>query len=200
MLVDQRNSIEIDDFRLSILDKPVEFVCCKDFDCGDDDLNEFFQKDALPHKKELLATTYCLKIKEATDREETPPVAFITYSNDTVKTSKKDKSLKAFVGYLSQNIPVEKHYPFLPAVKIGRLGVRKEFQRYSIGTFMINLTKMLFTTHNRTGCRFITVDAYNEKGVIDFYKKNDFQFLHDDDRKRRTRIMFFDLKRFQPDI
>jgi len=198
MLVPTRNRIEADPFALSILDDPTEFDCCQSFDCGDDDLNDFFQRDALPHKKELLATTYCLKMKEAADGKDSPSVAFITFSNDTVKTSKKDKNLKAFVGYLAENIPVEKHYPFLPAVKIGRLGVRKDFQKHNIGTFLLNLTKVLFTTHNRTGCRFITVDAYNKEKVVKFYKKNDFQFLHDDDSKRQTRIMFFDLKRFRP--
>ncbi|GBR73483.1 hypothetical protein NO1_0858 [Candidatus Termititenax aidoneus] len=28
------------------------------FDCGDPDLNEFFVKDAIPHKKQLIGVTY----------------------------------------------------------------------------------------------------------------------------------------------
>ena len=28
------------------------------FDCGDADLNEFFHKDAIPHKRELIGVTY----------------------------------------------------------------------------------------------------------------------------------------------
>jgi GNAT superfamily N-acetyltransferase len=198
MLTTDRNRIEYGDFVLSVLDDPRDFECCAEFNCGDGDLSDFFQHDALPHKQELLAATYCLRLKIGAEAAPLP-IAFITYSNDTVKTSKNDKNLRAFVGYLSENIPVEKHYPFLPAVKIGRLAVQKNLQKFGIGTYLVNLTKILFTTRNRTGCRFITVDAYNQENVIRFYRKNDFQFLHDNDSKRPTRIMFFDLKRFKPD-
>lgn len=125
MLVSYRNRIEDGDLVLSILDDPSEFECCKMLDCGDDDSNDFFRSDALPHKNELLATTYCLKVKKAAGKKDSPPVAFITFSNDTVRTT-KTKNFKVFQSYLADTIPVEKHYPFLPAVKIGRLAVHIE--------------------------------------------------------------------------
>ncbi len=37
-----------------ILRKQTDFDIINDFDCGDDELNEVFQKDALDYKKELL--------------------------------------------------------------------------------------------------------------------------------------------------
>lgn len=196
MLVSHRNRIEDGDLVLSILDEANDFLCCRELDCGDADLNDFFKSDALPHKNELLTTTYCLRIKEAAGGKDSPPVAFITFSNDTVRTT-KTKNFTMFKGYLSETIPIEKHYPFLPAVKIGRLAVQKEYQGHNFGTYLLNLTKKLFITGNRTGCRFITVDAYKDPKVIRFYKRNDFQFLHDADVGNKTRIMFFDLKRFR---
>ncbi len=197
MLSSYRNKIEYGDFVLYNLRGLEEFKCCQHFDCGDDDLNEFFQCDAEPHKTELLATIYCLKLKKATDGKDSPPLAFISYSNDVIPTA-KTKNFEAFQDYLTNSIPAQKHYPFLPAVKIGRLGVHKEYQGHHIGTYLLNLTKQLFTTNNRTGCRFITVDAYKDHKVTKFYKKNDFQFLNDSDRGKKTRIMYFDLKRYQP--
>ena len=196
MLKSDRNKIEDGDFVLYNLNHHNDFECCQYFDCGDSDLNEFFQCDAEPHKTELLATIYCLKIKEAIDGEDSPPLAFISFSNDAIPTA-KTKNFLGFKNYLTNSIPTQKHYPYLPAVKIGRIGVQKDYQRNHIGTYLINLTKRLFTTNNRTGCRFITVDAYKEPVVTKFYRKNDFQFLHDSDKGKKTRIMFFDLKRFQ---
>jgi len=52
-----------------------------------------------------------------------------------------------------------------------------------------------FHYNNRTGCRFLTVDAYNRDNILKFYTKNDFQFFYDKDKNRKTRAMFFDLKR-----
>ena len=59
------------------------------------------------------------------------------------------------------------------------------------------MVKRFFTTENRTGCRFITVDAYSN--VTDFYRKNGFGFYTDKDREKPRRVMFFDLIRFKSD-
>ena len=32
--------------------------------------------------------------------------------------------------------------------------------------------------YNKTGCRFIVVDAYNKENVLHFYGKNGFKFLY----------------------
>ena len=64
------------------------------------------------------------------------------------------------------------------------------------GSLMIEIVKKIFTTNNRTGCRYLTVDAYNSPRVISFYQQNDFDFLHNKDADDDTRIMFFDLKRY----
>ena len=68
----------------------------------------------------------------------------------------------------------------------------KIFHRMGIGSYLIWALKMLFLTDNRTGCRFITVDAYNKSAVTEFYEKNDFEFLTEDDKKEKTRSMYSD--------
>ena len=178
-----RNSFESDGWLLTQI---CNYNDIGSFDCGDDDLNEYFKKDAVIHKNELLSKTYIFK--EATV-ENNFPVALVDLCNDSVRREKFKKSpeLKAFYK--------EKHYPSYPAVKITRLGVHKYFQHNNIGSFVTNMIKQLFLTDNRTGCRFLTVDAYNRNSIPAFYMRNDFQFFYDKDKNKNTRAMFFDLKR-----
>lgn len=52
----------------------------------------------------------------------------------------------------------------------------------------------MFTHGNRTGCRFITVDAYHD--AVGFYLKCGFDFISEKDQNEITRSMYYDLKRF----
>lgn len=53
--------------------------------------------------------------------------------------------------------------------------------------------KYWFSNENKTGCRYLLVDAYNDGEGTEFYSKNGFSFLTRDDEVDDTRIMFFDL-------
>ena len=86
MRLQKRNSIEYEGW----IAEKLEFEDYSEiggFDCGDDDLNEFFQRDALEHKKQLLAETYSLK--KATNGEESPSVAFISFHNDAIQLTEE---------------------------------------------------------------------------------------------------------------
>lgn len=60
-------------------------------------------------------------------------------------------------------------------------------------------------SNNKTGCRFVVVDSYNEEGPINYYTRNDFVPLFStEDQERaytgfpegialKTRLMYFDL-------
>ena len=52
----------------------------------------------------------------------------------------------------------------------------------------------MFTHGNRTGCRFITVDAYHD--AVGFYLKCGFDFISEKDQNEMTRSMYYDLKAF----
>lgn len=188
MLSRGRNKIRIGNWQFKKLDI-ADYEKCKNFDCDDDDLNDFFRRDALDHKKELLTETYSLSLvrKEQDKDLSSISIALISFCNDAIIFPDEDR--KKF-------LPDKKsHYKSLPSVKIARLGVDCNVQRSKLGTFLVMLSKTLFMKNNRTGCRFITVDAYNKEKTINFYQKNGFRFLHDKDREKRTRIMYFDLKR-----
>ena len=185
MLSWDRNKIETKDWEFAQVTTFSEF---KDFDCSDVDLNDFIHNDAAQHKEELIAETYSFKFIDKRGKK-TAPVSFISLSND---------SLRLKTNRQKRIIPNKLRYPQFPAVKVARLGVHKDLQGKTIGALLLELTKELFLTNNRTGCRFLTVEAYNKKRVTNFYKRNDFQFLHDNDKNDKTRIIFYDLKRFKP--
>jgi len=159
----------------------------RSFECTDRDLNDFLFDDALNYHNELMGVTYLL-----VDDSADTIVAYYTLFND--KITRNDEERRRWYK-LSSFIPgpkIRKHYP---AVKIGRLAVNTNYQRQNIGTEIITFLKVLFTSGNRTGCRFITVDAY--RAALDFYSdKCGFSYLTDSDENDATRLMYFDLKKF----
>ncbi len=165
-----------------ILRKVESNTICASFDCGDSDLNEYFQVDAIQYKEELLTQTYYLY-------ESTHPdlvLALLDFCNDSIRLEKYKHVI---------DIDENKQHQSLPAVKLTRFGVQRGFQGKNIGTHALNMVKKLFMTDNRTGCRLITVDAYNNPRVIKFYGKNEFKPFNDKDKNKATRALFFDLKR-----
>jgi GNAT superfamily N-acetyltransferase len=165
-----------------------DFTDFHSFDCNDEDLNDFVWNDAKRHKDLLIAETYAFKFVDDQGLA-TAPVAFASLSNDLIPLPSDLKDDYGLGGFLYKNFP---------AVKIGRLAVHKDLQDENIGTDILNILKVLFITNNRTGCRFITVNAINRPRTLNFYLKNDFQFLDEEKhRNKATQFMFYDLLRFK---
>jgi GNAT superfamily N-acetyltransferase len=162
--------------------KPDEPRPC--FDCGDSDLNDYFLVDSVKACKDLVAVTYVL-------REGDKVIAYYCVSNDAIRSDLS--SVTAFKKLQKHIIHPEKRYSSLPAVKIGRLGVSKDYARQNIGSQLMSAIKYDFINGNKTGCRFIIVDAYKDPRVINFYEKNGFKFLSGKDEKKDTRLMVYDL-------
>jgi len=160
----------------------------KPFDCGHSELNGFLFENALEHTKELLAVTYLFEDEEST-------IAYFSVANDSIRIS--DAPSKGwFRRKILKSLPHEKRikYSSYPAVKVGRFGVNEKYRRHGIGTELMDWIKGYFLEKNKTGCRFITVDAYEES--LGFYEKNGFDYLTDADKGDETRLMHFDLIRF----
>lgn len=65
-----------------------------------------------------------------------------------------------------------------PAVLLGRLGVDLRYQHAHLGPQIIDFVAQWFTSDdNKSGCRHLIVDAYNEPGLIDFYQRNGFKLF-----------------------
>jgi len=158
----------------------------KPFDCGNPDLNEFFTTDSINYAKELLAVTYALE-------SETETVAYFAVSNDSIRA--EDTSRSRLKEKILKLLPFEKRgYKSHPAVKVGRFAVAEKYQRQGIGSKLLDFIKFYFINKNKTGCRFIIVDAYNE--AVKFYQDNGFDFLTTEDEGKDTRLMYFDLMMF----
>jgi GNAT superfamily N-acetyltransferase len=163
------------------------------FDCGDSDLNDFLTNDAANYQKERLAVTHLALLQMG----ETTEIAgyFCLLTDKLVFDPVDEEQRKQWKLFNKKNrIHFNKHRKTYPAVKIGRLAVSSAFAGKGIGSFLIDHIVALIFAMDNIGCRFITVDAY--KNAFDFYLKNDFKFLTDDDEQEQTRQMYFDMKQF----
>jgi GNAT superfamily N-acetyltransferase len=165
-------------------------TCLETFDCGAKDLNEFFREDALINEAHLLGKSYVLSRDGYRVGPECPPIALICFCNGSIHLTQME--------HFEKQTGVT-YYEYLPAVKIARLGVHKDFQGSDIGSLVLTMTKSIFLTQNRTGCRILTVDAYKEPRVVAFYERNEFARIPESakERKNETWTMYYDLKRFQ---
>ena len=198
-----------------------------DFDCGVKDLNEFFFEDSAKYYKQLMAVTYVwindddqvtafLSISNDSISKKIIEPSWISSFFYNLKNKCQNRKLLSLLEFCykkfnkssgnsaynraARRVNNEKRLTTFPAVKIGRLAVHKDFQKIGIGTIILDRIKDWFTDgENKTGCRFIVVDALNNAETINFYRKNKFKFLlGDDDKDEHTRLMFFDLITVKP--
>lgn len=172
------------------------------FSCSHSDLDDFLHNDARNYSDQLLGVTYIFQKKDSNEI-----VGFYTVSNASLNLRELSRGKKKKV---DKPIPFEKRRRSYPSVLLGRLGVSDAYQGNGIGMQILDYIKINFRYQNKTGCRFIIVDAYNEDAVIKFYQKNDFTFLQPeedemeqlkaergDDAELKTRHMIFDLARLE---
>ena len=175
---------------------------CAPFSCEDSDLDEFFSKDAFLYERELLGKTYAwINISDPSKI-----LGLVTLANDSVKAQFMANSARNRVQRSVTNAKRGINYP---AVLIGRLGVSSDYRGkgYNIGSQILDFLKGWFRSFdNKTGCRFIVVDAYKNERTLHFYEKNGFKMLYKTEDEERdflelspekpldTRFMFFDLK------
>lgn len=160
----------------------------ENFDCDDDDLNDFFLNNSKKFSDQLLAVTYIIQSDGNT-------IAFFSIFNDKISI-KEIKSLDDWKDFQSSHFPKEKSLTSFPAVKIGRLGVNKTYQKKGVGKITVDYLINSFITSNKTGCRFITVDAYQQS--LTFYEKTGFDYLTKKDQNKDTRLMYLDLHPYYP--
>ena len=157
----------------------------KSFNCGDADLNDFILNEAAPYRKAMLAVTYVFE-----DKVTKQAAAFFSLANDKVSLSDFENKTE-FNRFRKNRFVNEKRLRSYPAVKLCRFGVDESLKGQSIGTILLRFIKSYFVIDNKTGCRFITVDAY--ANAIPFYMRNGFVPLNNDDKDEPTRLLYFDL-------
>lgn len=174
---------------------------CQRFSCGDDDLDDFFAHDAVAYEKDLMGKTYCWLLRE----DETQIVGMITLANAGIQTTHLQNHPKRKI---NEHIHYNKRGRTYPAVLVGRLGVNTKYQgsEYKIGAQIMDFVKTWFDGYdNKTGCRFVLVDAVNNDHTIRYYERNGFKPLFPrienekefygipENEELRTRMYYFDL-------
>ena len=169
------------------------------FSCGDKDLDDFFLHDAAKFERQLLGKSYCFRLKN--DRDTV--VCMFTLSNSSIDARNLPNNRKR---KLTENIPHEKSLSSYPATLIGRLGVDKEFSGKGVGKELMSFIKnWILDPANKSACRYLTVDAYNNEGTLKFYEANGFKTIFSSEmqekeyigfpqeKELKTRLMYFDL-------
>ena len=174
---------------------------CRPFSCGDEDLDDFFANDAIAYEKELMGKTYCWVLRD----DVTRIVGMITLANAGIQTTHLQNHPRR---KLNDLIPYAKQGRTYPGVLIGRLGVSVDFQgaQYRVGAQIMDFIKNWFRSYdNKTGCRFVLVDAVNNDHAVKYYERNGFHplFPRINDEKDfyhipeadnlRTRMYYYDL-------
>ena len=140
------------------------------FSCHIQDLEDFLKEDALVQQKEGVNITY-LWLSNA----DKTILSYVTICTDSINLhgEKREEMHQIGIGYKS-----------LPAIKIARMAVHKNFVRRGIGSRMIAFAINIgIEISNQVGCRFLTLEAKNTPNIpevqkpVHFYKKLGFQIL-----------------------
>ena len=183
---------------------PMMLAKCNTFSCGDGDLDEFFSKDYKLYSDKLLGKTYAFRFID----NPAEIVSILTLSNDAIRIKRLLPEDKEQIDYITEN--GEKNLRRFPGVLIGRLGTNKNISGKGYGSAVIDFIKAWFRSEeNKTGCRFIIVDAHNNPATLHFYEKNGFRYLYTSEMNEaksmglnvkrsgtlplHTRLMYFDL-------
>lgn len=177
---------------------------CKGFTCKDEDITEFFTQDYADYAYQLLGKSYCFFKPDTSEI-----VCAFTVANSSVKVDSLPSNLR---NKLNRKIPNAKRRPQYPAVLVGQLAVSDLFSGHHVGDELLDFIKSWFIDPlNKTGCRYVIVDAVNHPKVFEYYQRNGFKFLFSSDEEEwtflhnkgleqttpiepmKTRLMYFDL-------
>lgn len=155
------------------------------FKCHLDEIEKFLKEDALKQTKEGINRTFLWSSKK-----ERRLLGYLTICVDAISLDKIRKEEMKQMGI---------RYKSLPALKIGRIGVHKDYCGRKLGSKMIAFAiKRALSVHRKAACRFLTLDSKNDENIPDtlkplrFYKKNGFEVLKTRE-KSNTVHMFRDL-------
>lgn len=157
---------------------------CQSYTCSKDpDIDSFFHKDTKnnfeDYALEKMGYSHCFCTNENTPRM----VCAFSLSNSALRTDILPNRRR---NKFNKSIPNAKRRSQYPALLIGQLcvfdGFGYKIVNEHIGDEMMDLIKtMALNPDNDSAARYVVVDAINEPNVIDYYKRNGFDFLFESD-------------------
>lgn len=179
---------------------------CEEFECThSQEIHNFFKSEFVEYEREMLGKSYCF----VTDTTSQDLVCAFTVANSSIRLDLLPKRRR---NKINRSIPNPKRNRQYPAVLVGQLAVFDKFRGLGIGKEILDFIKGWFKHDtNKTGCRYIVVDAVNTPKVIKYYLDNGFELMFSSDKEEleyyrkekqdilqkekfcKTRLMFFEL-------
>jgi len=171
------------------------------FDCGRTTVNKFFLEEAQDYQDELFGKTYYFCLPDS----PSDIVAGFTVANASIFTKRLPNARQKKIG---REVHHEKGLINYPAILLAQLGVDLKYRGQHIGPQIIDFVMAWFTSpSNKSGCRHLIVDAYDEPHLLEFYQRNglnlffssleqELQYRNWDmgkDGPLETRLMFRDM-------
>ncbi|MBO7588717.1 MAG: N-acetyltransferase [Bacteroidaceae bacterium] len=136
------------------------------FDCGRKSVNDFFHNEAHDYQEELFGKTYYWVIPE----RPMDIVAGFTVANASIFTKRLPNARQKKIGF---EVHHEKGLINYPSILLAQLGVDIKYKGLNLGQQIIEFVMQWFTSpDNKSGCRHLIVDAYDEPHLLDFYQRN----------------------------
>jgi GNAT superfamily N-acetyltransferase len=151
--------VSLNNFSRSEFSRIAKTFICEEYP----ELVDYLKKFAFSHHQEGLFQTYLFKDNDGIHK------GYISFTITSV-TQEKDEELREEI-----NISKNMIYP-IPALKITRLCVSKDWKKSGIGSILMDFALLLaYEQQLKIGCRIILVDS--KQSAIEFYKSKGFQVL-----------------------
>lgn len=166
-----------------------EGIEVEEFDCDDEDLNEFLTSEQVAnYQRDLLGKTYLVYRRDPWEL-----LAYYTVASDRFEIPKD---------WIKKSMAISLDVKIFPALLLGRFAVQKNLQGTGVGSILL---KHVFTEamDSNQAIRFVRLVAHHKS--VRFYRNRGFAFVSDrdeekaDDPKAKPR-MFFDLAKLPEDF
>ncbi len=173
---EEKVKISVEDLRVEkISDRHVPILM--EFKSSNKELRDFLIEDALENQEISISTTYLIFYNPLNKL-----LAYVTLCSDAIRVH----GTKLGKTFHDKGVP----YKTLPALKVCRLCIDKDYEHRGIGTITTLFTmRKLLEINEKSSCRFLVVDA--KRDSVQFYKKNKFQILKS--REKGTLPMYYDM-------
>lgn len=143
------------------------------FCCGEEEIDDFIQKEALDFQNKRLGVTYLFHYNGEL-------IGFVTLSMADLRRKKMEAEDRLEIG--------RENYP---ALQISQLAVFERLQLKGVGTYLCDFClDRAIKFSERVGCRFLVLNAIRK--AIPFYEKYGFKLLKRQE-KRREPVMFLNI-------
>ena len=186
---------------LKFVPQGTEGLSIEAFDCGRESVNDFFRNEAQGYQDELFGKTYYFCLPDS----PSDIVAGFTVANASIFTKRLPNARQKKIG---REVHHEKGLINYPSILLAQLGVDVKYKGLHLGPQIIDFVMQWFTsTDNKSGCRHLIVDAYDEPHLLEFYQSNGLNLFFssleqemeyrnwdiEKDGRLETRLMFRDM-------